>query len=163
MACLWKKASGHFMSMQTALAVGEEKERLMRPTRASAGTRRLQRPEPAQPIGPGMKVTIRNVAKLAGVAPSTVSHYLNRTAQLAPETAQKVERARGGRLPSPATTTWAGNWQRSIWSAQAIVESRSFEVNRPSATWRTGSPAGMLASSGKVSSSAPSMTCLTAS
>ncbi|HEY0792228.1 MAG TPA: LacI family DNA-binding transcriptional regulator [Chthoniobacterales bacterium] len=40
-----------------------------------------------------MKATIRNVAKLAGVAPSTVSHYLNHTAQLAPGTAQNVERA----------------------------------------------------------------------
>ncbi len=41
----------------------------------------------------GRKATIRNVAKLAGVAPSTVSHYLNRTAPLAAETAQNVERA----------------------------------------------------------------------
>ena len=81
------------MSVQASPAVGEENEGLMRPTRASAGTRRLQRAEPAQPIGSGVKATIRNVAKLAGVAPSTVSHYLNRTAQLTPETAQNVERA----------------------------------------------------------------------
>lgn len=65
----------------------------MRPSRMSAGTRRIQRAEPVSSTGPGMKATIRNVAKLAGVAPSTVSHYLNRTAQLAPETAQNVERA----------------------------------------------------------------------
>ena len=65
----------------------------MRPTRVSAGTRRMQRTEPAGPAASGMKATIRSVAKLAGVAPSTVSHYLNRTAQLAPETAQNVERA----------------------------------------------------------------------
>ncbi|MBV9999315.1 MAG: LacI family DNA-binding transcriptional regulator [Verrucomicrobia bacterium] len=65
----------------------------MRPTRVPAGTRRIQRAEPVSSTGPGIKATIRNVAKLAGVAPSTVSHYLNRTAQLAPETAQNVERA----------------------------------------------------------------------
>ena len=40
-----------------------------------------------------MKVTIRSVAKLAGVAPSTVSHYLNQSAPVAAETAQSVERA----------------------------------------------------------------------
>lgn len=53
----------------------------------------MERAEPVSSTGSGMKATIRNVAKLAGVAPSTVSHYLNRTAQLAPETAQNVERA----------------------------------------------------------------------
>ena len=40
-----------------------------------------------------MKATIRSVAKLAGVAPSTVSHYLNRTAPLSPATAKSVEEA----------------------------------------------------------------------
>jgi LacI family transcriptional regulator len=40
-----------------------------------------------------MKATIRNVAKLAGVAPSTVSHYLNQTAPLSPATAKNVEEA----------------------------------------------------------------------
>ena len=40
-----------------------------------------------------MKATIRSVAKLAGVAPSTVSHYLNRTAPLSPATAKRVEEA----------------------------------------------------------------------
>jgi LacI family transcriptional regulator len=40
-----------------------------------------------------MKATIRSVAKLAGVAPSTVSHYLNRTAPLSPATAKNVEEA----------------------------------------------------------------------
>jgi LacI family transcriptional regulator len=40
-----------------------------------------------------MKVTIRSVAKLAGVAPSTVSHYLNQSAPVAADTAQSVERA----------------------------------------------------------------------
>ena len=40
-----------------------------------------------------MKATIRSVAKLAGVAPSTVSHYLNRTAPLSPATAKSVEQA----------------------------------------------------------------------
>ena len=40
-----------------------------------------------------MKVTIRSVAKLAGVAPSTVSHYLNRSAPVSADTAQSVERA----------------------------------------------------------------------
>jgi LacI family transcriptional regulator len=40
-----------------------------------------------------MRVTIRSVAKLAGVAPSTVSHYLNRTAPVAQTTAESVERA----------------------------------------------------------------------
>jgi LacI family transcriptional regulator len=40
-----------------------------------------------------MKATIRSVAKLAGVAPSTVSHYLNRTAPLSPTTAKNVEEA----------------------------------------------------------------------
>jgi LacI family transcriptional regulator len=53
----------------------------------------MQRAEPVSTAAAGIKATIRNVAKLAGVAPSTVSHYLNRTAQLAPETAQSVERA----------------------------------------------------------------------
>jgi len=40
-----------------------------------------------------MKATIRSVAKLAGVAPSTISHYLNRTAPLSPATAKRVEEA----------------------------------------------------------------------
>jgi LacI family transcriptional regulator len=40
-----------------------------------------------------MKATIRSVAKLAGVAPSTVSHYLNQTAPLSPATAKNVEQA----------------------------------------------------------------------
>jgi DNA-binding LacI/PurR family transcriptional regulator len=40
-----------------------------------------------------MKVTIRSVAKLAGVAPSTVSHYLNQSAPVSTDTAQSVERA----------------------------------------------------------------------
>jgi len=40
-----------------------------------------------------MRATIRSVAKLAGVAPSTVSHYLNQTAPISPNTAQSVERA----------------------------------------------------------------------
>lgn len=40
-----------------------------------------------------MRVTIRSVAKLAGVAPSTVSHYLNRTAPVSQPTAENVERA----------------------------------------------------------------------
>jgi len=40
-----------------------------------------------------MKATIRNVAKLAGVAPSTVSHYLNRSAPLSSTTAKNVESA----------------------------------------------------------------------
>jgi LacI family transcriptional regulator len=40
-----------------------------------------------------MKATIRNVAKLAGVAPSTVSHYLNQSAPLSSTTAKNVERA----------------------------------------------------------------------
>jgi LacI family transcriptional regulator, galactose operon repressor len=40
-----------------------------------------------------MEATIRSVAKLAGVAPSTVSHYLNHTAPVSPGTAQNVERA----------------------------------------------------------------------
>jgi LacI family transcriptional regulator len=40
-----------------------------------------------------MKATIRNVAKLAGVAPSTVSHYLNQTAPLSAATAKSVEQA----------------------------------------------------------------------
>ncbi|HET9373392.1 MAG TPA: LacI family DNA-binding transcriptional regulator [Chthoniobacterales bacterium] len=40
-----------------------------------------------------MRATIRSVAKLAGVAPSTVSHYLNQTATISPNTAQSVERA----------------------------------------------------------------------
>lgn len=40
-----------------------------------------------------MEATIRSVAKLAGVAPSTVSHYLNRSAPVSPGTAQNVERA----------------------------------------------------------------------
>jgi len=40
-----------------------------------------------------MRVTIRSVAKLAGVAPSTVSHYLNRTAPVSQATAENVERA----------------------------------------------------------------------
>jgi LacI family transcriptional regulator, galactose operon repressor len=40
-----------------------------------------------------MRVTIRSVAKLAGVAPSTVSHYLNRTAPVSQATTENVERA----------------------------------------------------------------------
>jgi LacI family transcriptional regulator len=40
-----------------------------------------------------MKATIRSVAKLAGVAPSTVSHYLNQTAPLSAATAKNVEQA----------------------------------------------------------------------
>jgi len=40
-----------------------------------------------------MKATIRSVAKLAGVAPSTVSHYLNQTAPLSAATAESVEQA----------------------------------------------------------------------
>ena len=40
-----------------------------------------------------MKATIRSVAKLAGVAPSTVSHYLNQTASLSAATAKSVEQA----------------------------------------------------------------------
>jgi LacI family transcriptional regulator len=40
-----------------------------------------------------MKATILGVAKLAGVAPSTVSHYLNRSAPVSSSTAQNVERA----------------------------------------------------------------------
>jgi DNA-binding LacI/PurR family transcriptional regulator len=40
-----------------------------------------------------MKVTIRSVAKLAGVAPSTVSHYLNQSAPVSADTAHSVERA----------------------------------------------------------------------
>jgi DNA-binding LacI/PurR family transcriptional regulator len=40
-----------------------------------------------------MKPTIRSVAKLAGVAPSTVSHYLNQTATLSAGTAESVEQA----------------------------------------------------------------------
>jgi LacI family transcriptional regulator len=40
-----------------------------------------------------MKATIRSVAKLAGVAPSTVSHYLNQTAALSAATAKSVEQA----------------------------------------------------------------------
>jgi LacI family transcriptional regulator len=40
-----------------------------------------------------MRVTIRSVAKMAGVAPSTVSHYLNRTAPVSQSTAENVERA----------------------------------------------------------------------
>ena len=42
---------------------------------------------------PSMKATIRNVAKLAGVAPSTVSHFLNQTAPLSAATAKSVEEA----------------------------------------------------------------------
>jgi LacI family transcriptional regulator len=40
-----------------------------------------------------MRVTIRSVAKMAGVAPSTVSHYLNRTAPVSQTTAENVESA----------------------------------------------------------------------
>jgi DNA-binding LacI/PurR family transcriptional regulator len=40
-----------------------------------------------------MEATIRSVAKLAGVAPSTVSHYINHSAPVSPGTAQNVERA----------------------------------------------------------------------
>jgi LacI family transcriptional regulator len=40
-----------------------------------------------------MKATIRSVAKLAGVAPSTISHYLNQTAPLSAATAKNVEQA----------------------------------------------------------------------
>jgi LacI family transcriptional regulator len=40
-----------------------------------------------------MKATIRSVAELAGVAPSTVSHYLNQTAPLSAATAKSVEEA----------------------------------------------------------------------
>jgi DNA-binding LacI/PurR family transcriptional regulator len=40
-----------------------------------------------------MKATIRSVAKLAGVAPSTVSHYLNQTAPLSAATAKSVAEA----------------------------------------------------------------------
>ncbi len=48
-----------------------------------------------RPLSPesAMRATIRSVAKLAGVAPSTVSHYLNQTAAISPNTAQSVERA----------------------------------------------------------------------
>jgi LacI family transcriptional regulator len=38
-------------------------------------------------------VTIRSVAKLAGVSPSTVSHYLNQTAPLAAKTSRNVQQA----------------------------------------------------------------------
>ena len=40
-----------------------------------------------------MEATIRSVAKLAGVAPSTVSHYIKHSAPVSPGTAQNVERA----------------------------------------------------------------------
>jgi LacI family transcriptional regulator len=45
------------------------------------------------PPDPSIKVTIRHVAELAGVAPSTVSHYLNRKAPISRLTAQNIERA----------------------------------------------------------------------
>ncbi|HEV3209179.1 MAG TPA: LacI family DNA-binding transcriptional regulator [Chthoniobacterales bacterium] len=40
-----------------------------------------------------MEATILSVAKLAGVAPSTVSHYIEHSAPVSPGTAQNAERA----------------------------------------------------------------------
>ncbi len=40
-----------------------------------------------------MEATILSVAKLAGVAPSIVSRYINHSAPVSPSTAQNVERA----------------------------------------------------------------------
>jgi LacI family transcriptional regulator len=64
-----------------------------RPARSPTSPPPPAAPSPAAPLQPGPETTLHDVARLAGVSPSTVSRILNGTARVAADKRQAVEQA----------------------------------------------------------------------
>ena len=88
------------------------------PLRYIADDERQHRPGPV----PAPGATIRDVARLAGVSVATVSRYLNRTAFINPETAERVEAAMRELVYVPSTS--ARNLAHNkTWTIGLLMES----------------------------------------
>ena len=75
-----------------------------------------------------MSITIRDVAKLAGVSPSTVSRVLNKTAPISEETAGRIYRAMEELryVPNDIARSFASGSARAIALAINVSDARAY-------------------------------------